>query len=122
VTLSDTVRVFHCDDSSAFRVLVREMLHDLGGVELVGEAGSLDEAVAKLPGAEADVVLVDLFERSRQQELLATLREAAPNARMLIYTGMPEEHVPEGAEGHVHKSVPFESLHQAITDLAAAPG
>ena len=98
------------------------MLHALGGVELVGEAGSLDEAVAKLPGAEADVVLVDLFERSRQEELLATLREAAPNARMLIYTGMPEEHVPEGAEGHVHKSVPFESLHQAITDLAAASG
>ena len=121
MTLSDTVRVFHCDDSSAFRVLVREMLHDIGGIELVGEAGSLDEAVAKLPVAAPDVVLVDLFERTRQEELLGQLREAAPNARMLIYTGMPEEHVPHGAEGHVHKSVPFESLHRAITDLAAAP-
>ena len=115
------VRVFHCDDSSAFRVLVREMLHDLGGVELVGEAGTLEEAKARLPLAEADVVLVDLFERTRQGELIAELREAAPTARMLLYTGMPEEHVPVGAEGHVHKSVPFESLHRAITDLATTP-
>ena len=121
MTLSGTVRVFHCDDSSAFRVLVREMLHDLGGVELVGEAGSLDEALAKLPAAEPDVVLVDLFEPTRRVGLLAELREAAPGARMLLYTGMPEEHVPAGAEGHVHKSVPFESLHRAINDLAAAP-
>src|SRR5689334_24065332 len=97
------------------------MLHDIGGVELVGEAGSLDEAVAKLPIAEPDVVLVDLFDRVSQDELLSQLREAAPDARMLIYTGMPEDHVPDGAEGHVHKSVPFESLHRAITDLAAAP-
>ena len=121
MTLSGSVRVFHCDDSSAFRILVREMLHDLGGVELVGEAGNLDEAIARLPAAAPDIVLVDLFERTRQDQLLSELREAAPGARMLLYTGMPEDHAPAGAEGHVHKSVPFESLHRAITDLAAAP-
>jgi DNA-binding NarL/FixJ family response regulator len=121
MVVSRTVRVFHCDDSSAFRVLVREMLHDLGGMELVGEAGTLDEAMARLPVADPDVVLVDLFERTRQEELIGQLRAAAPSARLLLYTGMPEEHVPPGAEGHVHKSVPFELLHQAITDLAAAP-
>lgn len=118
--MSATVRVFHCDDSSAFRVLVREMLHDIGGVELVGEAGTLDEALAKLPTAHADVVLVDLFERARQTELLGQLRAVAGDARLLLYTGMPADHVPPGAEGHVHKSVPFESLHRAITEIAAA--
>lgn len=114
-----TVRVFHCDDSSAFRVLVREMLHEMGGVELVGEASTLDEALAVLPGALVDVVLVDLFAREREEELLRLLREAAPQARMLLYTGMPKSLVPGGAEGHVHKSVPFEELHRAITEVAA---
>jgi DNA-binding NarL/FixJ family response regulator len=112
------VRVFHCDDSSAFRVLVREMLQDLGAVEMVGEAGNLDEALHKLPQAFADVVLVDLFDREREADLLVLLRAAAPGARMLLYTGMPEELVPVGAEAHVHKSAPFEELHRAIVEVA----
>jgi DNA-binding NarL/FixJ family response regulator len=115
------VRVFHCDDSSAFRVLVREMLQDLGGVEMVGDAGTLAEALERLPAARPDVVLVDLFERDREAELLGLLRDAAPAARMVLYTGMPATHVPAGAEAHVHKSVPFEELHRAIRDVATGP-
>jgi len=113
-----TPRVFHCDDSTAFRVLVREMLHDLGDVDVVGEAGTLPEALAALPDAGADVVLVDLFDHAREQELLGLLGEAAPSARLLLYTGMPEDRVPEGADGHVHKSASFEELNRAIVDAA----
>ena len=113
------MRVFHCDDSTAFRVLVREMLQELGGVQLVGEAATLDEALERLPASDPEVVLVDLFDQSREHELLPLLRGAAPRAAMLLYTGMPVENAPQGAEGHVHKSVPFAELHQAI--LAAAP-
>jgi DNA-binding NarL/FixJ family response regulator len=115
----DTTRVFHCDDSSAFRVLVREMLIDLGGIEMVGEAGDLDEALVRLPEARPDVVLVDLFEYDRASDLLALLRAAAPGAQLLIYSGMPEHRVPPGADGHLHKSVPFPELHRAILQAAA---
>ena len=115
----DVVRVFHCDDSAAFRILVREMLSELGGVVVVGEAGDLDEALVRLPAADPQVVLVDLFEREREAELLGLLRGAAPHARMLLYTGMPADRVPPGADGHVHKSVPFEALHRAIGELAS---
>ena len=114
------MKVFHCDDSTAFRVLVREMLQELGDVEVVGEAATLDEALALLPAAGPDVVLVDLFEREREDELLGLLRGAAPDAAMLLYTGMPAERAPAGAEGHVHKSVPFRDLHRAILAAAAA--
>lgn len=117
--VTSSVRVFHCDDSSAFRILVREMLHDLGGVDVVGEAGTLQEALDRLPDVQADVVLVDLFEREREAELLRLLRDVAPGAQMVLYTGMPEELVPAGAERHVHKSVPFEDLHRAINEVAA---
>jgi DNA-binding NarL/FixJ family response regulator len=117
--VSSAVRVFHCDDSPAFRVLVREMLHDLGGVRLVGEAGTLEEALARLPEAAPDVVLVDLFEQHRKDELLELLRAAAPGARLVLYTGMPEDRAPLGADGHVHKSAPFERLRRTITEVAA---
>ncbi|MEO6497230.1 MAG: hypothetical protein ABIO51_07080 [Solirubrobacteraceae bacterium] len=111
-------RVFHCDDSTAFRVLVREMLHDLGDVDVVGEAATLPEALAALPDSGADVVLVDLFDQEREQELLELLGEAAPSARLLLYTGMPEDRVPGGADAHVHKSASFEELNRAILDAA----
>ncbi len=111
-------RVFHCDDSTAFRVLVREMLHDLGDVDVVGEAGTLPDALAALPDAGADVVLVDLLDHERGQELLGLLGAAAPGVRLLLYTGMPADRVPEGADGHVHKSVSFEELNRAIVDAA----
>lgn len=112
------VRVFHCDDSSAFRLLVREMLQDIGDVEVVGDAATLDEALDRLPAAQPDVVLVDLFERGRPAELVARLREVAPAARMLVYTGMPMGSTPEGADAHVHKSVPFDELHRTIRQVA----
>ena len=114
------VRVFHCDDSSAFRVLVREMLQEYRDIELVGEAAGLQEAVAQLPAARPDVVLVDLLERGREAELLSLLRRAAPHARLLLYTGMPATHVPPGFEGHVHKSAPFAELHRTIVALAGS--
>jgi DNA-binding NarL/FixJ family response regulator len=97
------------------------MLQDFAGVEVIGEASSLDDAVAALPAANADVVLVDLFAPDRETEMLAALRAAAPGARLLLYTGMPESHVPPGADGHVHKSAPFDSLYRAICDVAARP-
>lgn len=112
------VRVFHCDDSSAFRLLVREMLNEHGDVAVVGEASSLDEALSRLPGTEVDVLLVDLFESGKGEELIEPLREAAPRAEVLIYTGMPEGRV-TGAARHVHKSVGFDELHRIITEVAA---
>lgn len=113
------VRVFHCDDSEPFRLLVREMLTDLGGVEVVGGAASLDDTLAALPGAGADTVLVDLVERAREAEMLGLLREAAPGARLVLYTGMPAERAPAGADAHVHKSAGFEELHRVLTELPA---
>lgn len=114
-----TVRVFHCDDSSAFRILVREMLQDYGAVEIVGEAAGLEEAVDKLREAQADVVLVDLFEEQHEDEILGSLRAVAPGAGLVLYTGMPETHAPSGFERHVHKSAPFDELHRTILEVAA---
>ena len=114
------IRVFHCDDSTAFRLLVREMLLELGDIEMVGEAEGLHEALARLPAVAPDVVLVDLFEHDRPEQLLPLLREAAPAARMLLYTGMPGDRVPAGADGHIHKSVPFTDLHRAILEAAGS--
>jgi DNA-binding NarL/FixJ family response regulator len=111
------VRVFHCDDSVAFRVLVREMLRELGGVEVVGDAATVDDAVAALPAAEADVVLLDLFDDVGEDELVSRLRPVAPQARFVVYSGMPER-TGEAADGHLHKAAAFDEQHRVITEVA----
>lgn len=114
------VRVFHCDDSAAFRVLVREMLRELGGVEVVGAAGTVDDALAALPGAAPDVILLDLLDQEHEDVLVARLRGAAPRARFIVYSGRPDRSG-SAADGHVHKASEFGELHRAIREVASAP-
>jgi len=112
------VRVFHCDDSESFRVLVREMLREFGGdVEVVGDAATIDGALAALPQADADVVLIDLIDEHDEDQLVSRLRDAAPEARFVVYSGRPER-TGETADGHVHKAVAFDELHRVITEVA----
>jgi DNA-binding NarL/FixJ family response regulator len=112
------VRVFLCDDSSAFRLLVREMLHQWGDIEVVGEASTVEEAQAGLPGADPHVVLLDLLDRAREDDLVDRLRDAAPEARFVVYSGMPERQG-AAAEAHVHKSAEFDELRRVIVEVAA---
>jgi DNA-binding NarL/FixJ family response regulator len=53
-------RVFLVDDHAVFRSGVRAELGDQAGIEIVGEAGSVAEAVAGIGRAEPDVVLLDV--------------------------------------------------------------
>ena len=108
------VRVFHCDDSVSFRLLVGEMLGALGGVEVVGGAGTLDATLEALRLLRPDAVLVDLVERAREEEMLGMVRRAAPGARVILYTGMPADYAPAGADAHLHKSASFDELHRLL--------
>ncbi|MCW2989469.1 MAG: response regulator transcription factor [Solirubrobacterales bacterium] len=112
------VRVFLCDDSSSFRLLVREMLHDGGEIEIVGEAATIAEAQAGLPLAAAHVVLLDLLDRVSEDDLVAQLRCAASGARFVVYSGMPERRGAT-ADAHVHKSAEFDELRRVIVEVAA---
>ena len=71
------VRVFHCDDSEAFRVLVREVLAEAPDLELVGAAATAQAAVDGVRATAPDVVLLDLVGRDLGPELVDRVREAA---------------------------------------------
>ncbi|MDY0744932.1 response regulator [Paucibacter sp. R3-3] len=54
------MRIFIVDDEPPARAKLRRLLGGLPGVELAGEAGDAIEALAKLPTAAADAVLLDI--------------------------------------------------------------
>jgi DNA-binding NarL/FixJ family response regulator len=111
-------RILVVEDEALVAMLVEDALLD-AGASVIGPAATVAEALAGLPGARADVVLVDLLDSSSEDQLIAQLRGVAPDARFLVYSGMPER-TGATADGHLHKSVTFDELHRAIREVAAA--
>ena len=81
------IRVFHCDDSAAFTRLVRHWLEEHDDVEHVGAAHTGDEALAALADARPDVVLLDTMGAPADGSLLERIRQTAPEARVVVYSG-----------------------------------
>jgi DNA-binding NarL/FixJ family response regulator len=118
------IRVFHCDDSLAYRRLVRAMLSDHHGIEIVGEANAHATALVGIAETQPDVILLDMVVGPTDPGFAAALAAAAPHARLLILSGHPAERAdPELraiAVRHVRKTTAFDELRRAIRDAVAA--
>jgi chemotaxis response regulator CheB len=112
------IRVFHCDDSLAYRRLVRAMLATDTAIEIVGEAASHAEALEGIAAVQPDVILLDMVVGPRDPGFPDALCTAAPGARLLILSGHPAERAdPELraiAVRHVRKTTAFDELARAI--------
>ena len=117
------VRVFHCDDSAAYRHLLGEQLRDDDQVEIVGGAGETAAAIDGVAETQPDVVLLDLVAPGVVDAFAARLRAVAPDARIVVLTGMsPESHASqsavEAAAAVVEKRASLDDLRDAIVRAA----
>jgi DNA-binding NarL/FixJ family response regulator len=117
------IRVFHCDDSEAFTRLVAFWLAEHPDIEHVGSARTAESAVAALPGAHPDVVLLDTMGRPGDGALLGSIRSAAPQARVIVYSGyvrlMHEGALGLQADGYLEKGDDDRALVALIREVAA---
>jgi DNA-binding NarL/FixJ family response regulator len=118
-----SIRVFHCDDSEAFTRLVAFWLAEHADIEYAGEARTAEAAVAALPQARADVILLDTMGRPGDDALLASIREAAPGARVIVYSGyvrlMHEGALGREADAYLEKGDDDAALVALIREVAA---
>jgi DNA-binding NarL/FixJ family response regulator len=110
------VRVFHGDDSEAFRLLVRETLREGGeDIVVVGGAGTADAVLEGVEREQPDVVLLDQLAGA---ELIDLLRAAAPGVRVVILSGFPPEGgdplLAERSDAYVVKSAELAELRGAV--------
>lgn len=111
------IRLFHCDDSEAMRLLVREQFAQHASVDVVGAAPDPQSAVSGTAEAQPDVVLLDLLDPENADRLVRDLRAAAPKARIVVYSGYPPQAARiahGGADAYVEKSAPFSVLERAV--------
>jgi DNA-binding NarL/FixJ family response regulator len=114
------IRVFHCDDSEAFTRLVRHWLAEHGDVEHVGAAHSGADALEALRGARPDVVLLDTMGSPGDGSLLERIREAAPQARVIVYSGYLSILEAEALGGDADAYLPKDDDEQALVTTIRA--
>lgn len=114
------VRVFHCDDSDAFRLLVREMLRDEPDIEVVGEAASSDGAIAGVGASDPDVVLLDLRGADLGPATVGAVHAAVPAAKIVVLSGWsgPIDAGPVAAR--LSKDLAFDQLAPTIRRVTAS--
>ena len=67
--------------------MLRVTLED-AGMDVVGEAASWEEALEQVAAHHPDVLLVDLWLPTRDDDALRRLRDAAPDAQFVALTGL----------------------------------
>lgn len=120
------VRVVLVDDSELVRLGLRSLLGlQTGVLKIVGEAASVAEALAVVPAARPDVVLMDMrLPDGSGVEACRRLRALLPDLHVLFLTSsMSDELVADsiraGGSGYLLKEVNGQNLVRAILDVAA---
>ena len=85
MTETGTVRVMLVDDRVDFRRLLVAMVDREADLEVVAQAGSLEEARGRIASVGCDLAVLDMgLPDGVGSDLVAGLREACPGSRVLI--------------------------------------
>lgn len=113
-----TVRVFIVDDHELFRAGVRSELRD--DVEIVGDAGDVEEAIGAIAATSPDVVLLDVhMPGGGGRAVIEGVHAEFPDVRFLALSVSDAAEdvidvIRAGARGYVTKSIAPAELHEAI--------
>ncbi len=117
---SGKIRVMIVDDHAVVRSGLGAFLLASDDLDLVGEAGGGEEAVARCLQARPDVVLMDLVMPGMDGAAATkAIRQACPNVQVIALTSFREDNLVQaalqaGAIGYLLKNVSAEELADAI--------
>ena len=115
------VTVLLVDDVAELRAVIRQALRLHGGFDVLGEAADGAGAVRAARELRPDVVVLDLgLPDLAGKELVGSLRAAAPDAQVVVYTGSAASDrtdVTGQVEGFVHKDHDVGYLVDLLADL-----
>ncbi|GAQ53815.1 transcriptional regulatory protein DevR (DosR) [Streptomyces acidiscabies] len=104
---------------------MRELLAVEDGIEVIGEAGTAAEALARIPALRPDVAVLDVrLPDGSGVEVCREIRSQDPSLKCLILTSFADdealfEAIMAGASGYVLKAIRGDELLSAVRDIAA---
>jgi two-component system response regulator DevR len=119
------IRVFLLDDHEIVRRGIADLLGSHADMDVVGEAGTMEEALADIPFAAPDVAVLDArLPDGSGIEVCRLIRADNPDIRCLILTSYDDDEaifaaVLAGASGYVLKQIRGANLVDAVRQVAA---
>jgi DNA-binding NarL/FixJ family response regulator len=117
-------RVFLLDDHEIVRRGLRELLEAEGDIEVVGEAGTAEEALGRIPPTRPDVAVLDvLLPDGNGVEVCREIRSRYPEINCLMLTSFADDEalfnaIMAGAAGYVLKQVKGNDLVDGVRRVA----
>ena len=122
---SPVVRVFLLDDHELVRRGLRDLLEQEADLEVVGEAGTARDAIARIPALRPDVAILDArLPDGSGIDVCRDIRSAEPHTRALILTSYDDDEalfaaIMAGAAGYLLKQIRGTDLVDAVRRVAA---
>jgi two-component system response regulator DevR len=123
-TVGKTIGVFLLDDHEIVRRGIADLLEVESDIRVVGEAGTVAEALRRIPAARPDVALLDArLPDGSGIDVCRDIRSASPEVRCLILTSYDDDDalfaaVMAGAAGYLLKEIRGTSLVDAVRQVA----
>ena len=123
--MEHTIRALIVDDQQMFREGIRSRLENEPDIEVVGEAGTAEETLARIPETNPTIVILDIrLPDVSGIEVAKLIRRDWPDMRILILTGYDfDQYVRAcaraGIDGYLLKDSPQEHLVNALREIAA---
>ncbi len=123
--MGDHVRVFLLDDHEVVRRGLKDLLEGDGDLQVVGEASTAAEALARIPPTRPDVAVLDVrLPDGNGVEVCRDIRARHPEIQCLILTSFSDDEalfqaIMAGASGYLLKQVKGTDLVDAVRRVAA---
>ncbi|MEV7012544.1 response regulator transcription factor [Streptosporangium sp. NPDC051022] len=119
------IRVFLVDDHEVVRRGVAALLESEDDIEVIGEAGTAESAVARIPALRPDVAVLDVrLPDGSGVDVCREVRSAIPGLACLMLTSFADDEalfnaVMAGASGYVLKQIHGSDLIGAVRTVAS---
>ena len=119
-----TIKVFLLDDHEIVRRGLRELLESEEDMEVVGEAGTAEQAIGRIPACQPDVAILDVrLPDGDGISVCREMRSALPDLRCLMLTSFSDDEalmgaIMAGASGYLLKQVRGIELATAVRRIA----
>ena len=120
-----SIRVLLCDDHEVVREGLRGLIGRQAGMTVVGEAGTVAEAIEVAARAKPDVVIMDVrLPDGSGVEACRSIREARPETKVVMLTSYADDEalfasIIAGASGYLLKQTRGQAVADAVTVVAA---
>lgn len=122
---ASTIRVYLLDDHEVVRHGIRNLLESAGGITVVGESGSAQEATRRIPALRPDVAILDgRLPDGSGIDVCRDIRSQDPTISALILTSFDDDDavfaaIMAGAAGYVLKQVRSSDLVETVRQVAS---